>query len=236
MRAVVVTETLDWRLHGLDLMTEHMATGDLPLMSASWMVGAQYKPSEIAKCEWSVIQQGPPWAVDSWGLGCLMQVSYFLLSWSQLSQTQAWINPSSLHVWAVLPLAFGLRSKCNTRTNRRYRHLHWDSGMCIGILEMCIGILEMCWHTATMSYLKSWGGCSIYVAIRATVSCHDCCLSPLAYILVHRCRCAALWPVNGLLHSCITRVKGLRITTIDQVKCNCSHGLTDTQWSILAVL
>ena len=77
MRAVVVTETLDWRLHGLDLMTEHMATGDLPLMSASWMVGAQYKPSEIAKCEWSVIQQGPPWAVDSWGLGCLMQVSYY---------------------------------------------------------------------------------------------------------------------------------------------------------------
>ena len=76
MRAVVVTETLDWRLHGLDLMTEHMATGDLPLMSASWMVGAQYKPSEIAKCEWGAIQQGPPWAVDSWGLGCLMQVSY----------------------------------------------------------------------------------------------------------------------------------------------------------------
>ena len=81
-----MTETLDWRLHGLDLMTEHMATGDLPLMSASWMVGAQYKPSEIAKCEWSVIQQGPPWAVDSWGLGCLMQVTYFLLSDSQLCQ------------------------------------------------------------------------------------------------------------------------------------------------------
>lgn len=76
MRAVVVTETLDWRLHGLDLMTEHMATGDLPLMSASWMVGAQYKPSEIAKCEWGAIQQGPPWAVDSWGLGCLMQVRH----------------------------------------------------------------------------------------------------------------------------------------------------------------
>ncbi|KAL3157198.1 hypothetical protein ABBQ38_001437 [Trebouxia sp. C0009 RCD-2024] len=76
MRAVVVTETLDWRLHGLDLMTEHMATGDLPLMSASWMVGAQYKPAEIAKCEWGAIQQGPPWAVDSWGLGCLMQEAF----------------------------------------------------------------------------------------------------------------------------------------------------------------
>lgn len=71
----MVTDTLDWRLHGLDLMTDHQATGDLPLMSASWMVGAQYKPSEIAKSDWGAIQQGPPWAVDSWGLGCLMQVS-----------------------------------------------------------------------------------------------------------------------------------------------------------------
>lgn len=104
-----MTETLDWRLHGLDLMTEHMATGDLPLMSASWMVGAQYKPSEIAKCEWSVIQQGPPWAVDSWGLGCLMQVSYFLLSQSQLPQIQACAYTSSLHACLVLPLASGWR-------------------------------------------------------------------------------------------------------------------------------
>ena len=79
MRAVVVTETLDWRLHGLDLMTDHQATGDLPLMSASWMVGAQYKPSEIAKSDWGAIQQGPPWAVDSWGVGCLMQVRIWVV-------------------------------------------------------------------------------------------------------------------------------------------------------------
>ncbi len=127
MRAVVVTETLDWRLHGLDLMTEHMANGDLPLMSASWMVGAQYKPSEIAKCEWSVIQQGPPWAVDSWGLGCLMQVTCFRLSQSQ-SQIQAYANTSSLHAWAVLPLALGLGSKHNTQANCKYRHVYWDPG------------------------------------------------------------------------------------------------------------
>jgi SCY1-like protein 1 len=24
--------------------------------------------------EWATVQQGPPWAVDSWGLGCMMQV------------------------------------------------------------------------------------------------------------------------------------------------------------------
>lgn len=84
MRAVVVTDTLDWKLHGLDLMTDHQATGDLPLMSASWMVGTQYKPSEIAKSDWGAIQQGPPWAVDSWGVGCLMQVSVTNTIW-QLS-------------------------------------------------------------------------------------------------------------------------------------------------------
>lgn len=36
-------------------------------------MGNQYKPAELAKSEWSVIQQGPPWAVDAWGLGCLTQ-------------------------------------------------------------------------------------------------------------------------------------------------------------------
>ena len=49
MRAVVVTPTLDWRLHGLDLLSEHQpATGvEWPLMGAAWMVGAQYKPAEV---------------------------------------------------------------------------------------------------------------------------------------------------------------------------------------------
>lgn len=36
-------------------------------------VGDQYKPAELARGEWPVIQQGPPWAVDAWGLGCLTQ-------------------------------------------------------------------------------------------------------------------------------------------------------------------
>lgn len=26
--------------------------------------------------EWATVQQGPPWAVDSWGLGCMMQVGW----------------------------------------------------------------------------------------------------------------------------------------------------------------
>ncbi len=51
MRAIVVTDSLDWRLHGFDLLSEHQpATGfDWPLEAATWMVGAQYKPAEVAR-------------------------------------------------------------------------------------------------------------------------------------------------------------------------------------------
>lgn len=48
--------------------------GDFALKHASWMVGSQYKPAEVARSDWEAVQQGPPWAVDSWGLGCMMQV------------------------------------------------------------------------------------------------------------------------------------------------------------------
>lgn len=48
MAAVVVTEQLDWRLHGFDLLSEHAGGGgELPLINASWMVGQQYKPGEV---------------------------------------------------------------------------------------------------------------------------------------------------------------------------------------------
>jgi SCY1-like protein 1 len=37
------------------------------------MVGNQYKPAELGRSEWAVIRESPPWAVDAWGLGCLIQ-------------------------------------------------------------------------------------------------------------------------------------------------------------------
>lgn len=40
-------------------------------MPPGLQVGDQYKPAELARGEWAAIQQGPPWAVDAWGLGCL---------------------------------------------------------------------------------------------------------------------------------------------------------------------
>ena len=40
MEAVLVTQQLDWRLHGFDLLSEHEGTGELPLAASSWMVRA----------------------------------------------------------------------------------------------------------------------------------------------------------------------------------------------------
>ena len=72
---MVVTETLDWKLHGLDLLTDQatVAAADASLRHATWMVASQYKSSELGKSEWSTIVESPPWAVDAWGLGCLIQ-------------------------------------------------------------------------------------------------------------------------------------------------------------------
>lgn len=56
MGAVVVTQTLDWKLHGFDVLSEHQFASqyDLPLTAAEWLVSAQYKPGEVAKRDWQV--------------------------------------------------------------------------------------------------------------------------------------------------------------------------------------
>ncbi|GIL75242.1 hypothetical protein Vretifemale_5022, partial [Volvox reticuliferus] len=73
MAAVVVTASLDWKLSGFDLLSEHSLPVDHLLQNSSWMVDNKYKPAELARSEWEVVRQGPPWAVDAWGLGCLTQ-------------------------------------------------------------------------------------------------------------------------------------------------------------------
>jgi len=34
------------------------------------------KAAEVGKEDWGAVAQAPPWAVDAWGLGCLMQEAY----------------------------------------------------------------------------------------------------------------------------------------------------------------
>lgn len=46
------------------------------LAHVSWLVADQYKPAELGKGAWDVIATSPVWAVDAWGLGCLIQEAF----------------------------------------------------------------------------------------------------------------------------------------------------------------
>ena len=81
LAAVVVTERLDWKLHGFDLCSElesigHGVNGDAKLIRGAFLVPDQYKPEEYRRGDWVSIPEGPPWAIDAWGLGCLIQEVY----------------------------------------------------------------------------------------------------------------------------------------------------------------
>ncbi|KAL2645070.1 hypothetical protein R1flu_012657 [Riccia fluitans] len=84
--AVVVTPTLEWKLHALDVSSEFDGTNAAasgPMLLFDWLMGPQYKPQELVKADWSTIRKSAPWAIDSWGLGCLL---YELFSGSKLTR------------------------------------------------------------------------------------------------------------------------------------------------------
>jgi len=92
-------------------------------------VGAQYKTGEVAKSEWQTVQQSPPWAVDAWGLGCLMQEAFTgrtLTRTEELRNTES-IPQAVLQVTshAVCPDA----DQQGTRRNPDAPRLSTDQGM-----------------------------------------------------------------------------------------------------------
>ncbi|GJP35473.1 hypothetical protein CLOM_g19990 [Closterium sp. NIES-68] len=97
MAAVVTTGTLDWKLHGFDVLSEFDGgkpdAPDGPMLPYEWMVGAQYKSMELAKSDWAAIRRGPPYAIDSWGLGCLIQEVF---SGHQLTRTEELRNTACI--------------------------------------------------------------------------------------------------------------------------------------------
>lgn len=86
--SVCVTDTLDFKVYAFDLTTEHNLVGQMsaspPLMASSWLVAPQYKSGELGRSEWDVIADAPAWAVDAWGLGCLIQESFSGVLLSQM--------------------------------------------------------------------------------------------------------------------------------------------------------
>ncbi|XP_017410961.1 uncharacterized protein LOC108323121 isoform X2 [Vigna angularis] len=88
LASVVVTQTLDWKLHAFDVLSEfdgNNETSSGQMLQYAWLVGTQYKPMELAKSDWAGIKKSPPWAIDSWGMGCLI---YELFSGLKLGKTE----------------------------------------------------------------------------------------------------------------------------------------------------
>ncbi|KAL7613293.1 hypothetical protein Lser_V15G09104 [Lactuca serriola] len=96
LESVVVTPTLDWKLHAFDALSEFDGNNELstgPMLQYEWLVGTQYKPMELAKSDWATIRKSPPWAIDSWGLGCLI---YEIFAGLKLSKTEELRNTASI--------------------------------------------------------------------------------------------------------------------------------------------
>nr|CAD1829532.1 unnamed protein product [Ananas comosus var. bracteatus] len=96
LASVVVTQTLDWKLHAFDVLSEFDSSNEAsnnPMLQFEWLVGSQYKPMELSKSDWATIRKSPPWSIDSWGLGCLI---YELFSGMKLAKTEELRNIASI--------------------------------------------------------------------------------------------------------------------------------------------
>ncbi|CAI0459223.1 unnamed protein product [Linum tenue] len=96
LTSVVVTPTLDWKLHAFDVLSEFDGNNENqngPMLQYEWMIGAQYKPMELVKSDWVAIRKSPPWAIDAWGLGCLINE---LFSGMKLVKTEDLRNTAAI--------------------------------------------------------------------------------------------------------------------------------------------
>eukprot|EP00250_Pteridium_aquilinum_P019953 c24640_g1_i1 orf=578-3007(-) len=94
--SVVVTPNLDWKIHAFDVLSEFDSSNpeaNSPMLQYDWLIGAQYKPMELAKGDWTLLRKSPVWAIDSWGLGCLI---YELFTGVKLSKTEDLRNTACL--------------------------------------------------------------------------------------------------------------------------------------------
>ncbi|KAK7394682.1 hypothetical protein VNO78_15217 [Psophocarpus tetragonolobus] len=96
LASVVVTPTLDWKLHAFDVLSEFDGSNEMSsgqMLQYAWLVGSQYKPMELVKSDWDAIKKSPPWAIDSWGMGCLI---YEVFSGLRLGKTEELRNTGSI--------------------------------------------------------------------------------------------------------------------------------------------
>lgn len=68
--SIFVTPAGDWKLGGLEVVTQHAAAASLGRAKA--LQAAAYQSPEFANGNWSAVAAAAPGAVDSWALGCLI--------------------------------------------------------------------------------------------------------------------------------------------------------------------
>lgn len=68
--SIFVTPAGDWKLGGLEVVTQHAAAASLGRAKA--LQAPAYQSPEFANGNWSAVAAAAPGAVDSWALGCLI--------------------------------------------------------------------------------------------------------------------------------------------------------------------
>lgn len=143
LASVVVTQTLDWKLHAFDVLSEFDGSNEASagqMLQYAWLVGSQYKPMELAKSDWAAIRKSPPWAIDSWGMGCLI---YELFSGVSLGKTEELRNTASIPK-SLLPDYQRLLSSMPSRRLNTSKLIE-NSGRCSLILFLLANIhLDHC--------------------------------------------------------------------------------------------
>ena len=82
LSSIVVTENLEWKNRRVRFSlrierdwTRGERTGVYRARRV-YVFPDQYKPDEYRRGDWQSVPEGPPWAIDSWGLGCLIREVY----------------------------------------------------------------------------------------------------------------------------------------------------------------
>eukprot|EP00210_Caulerpa_lentillifera_P001710 g1643.t1 len=115
LRTIVVSQNLDWKLAFLDTLSEHSSLTTSVLRDSVSLIRDVYKSPELTRGDWQSLVDGPPWAVDSWGLGCLIREVYN--NGELLPSTGALREVSSLPPELLKDYQRLLNSHCEKRLN-----------------------------------------------------------------------------------------------------------------------
>lgn len=120
---VFVTPNGDWKLGGLECVTQHAAAASLSQHAATLQRDA-YQSPEFARGNWSAVTANAASAVDSWALGCLMYEAHAgsLTSPDQLQNLSSLPKPLVSAYQKLLASNASARAPAGQLPNHPYFH------------------------------------------------------------------------------------------------------------------